>query len=77
VLYVGKVKKVLWGRVIQHLGFSKTAGTQGLQLYHWARGLSLELKLTVLEFEANMADLLPLVEKAVAKQLKPLLGKHQ
>jgi hypothetical protein len=77
VLYVGKVKKALWGRVIQHLGFSRTAGTQGLQLYHWARGLSLELKLTAFEFEADMADLLPLVERAVAKQLKPLLGKHQ
>lgn len=28
------------------------------------------------EFEAAMANLLPLVERAVAKQLKPLLGKH-
>jgi hypothetical protein len=77
VLYVGKVKKALWGRVIQHLGFSRTAGTQGLQLYHWARGLALELKLTAFEFEDDMADLLPLVERAVAKQLKPLLGKHE
>lgn len=77
VLYVGKVKKALWGRVIQHLGFSRTAGTQGLQLYHWTRGMALELKLTAFEFEADMAELLPLVERAVAKQLKPLLGKHQ
>jgi hypothetical protein len=29
VLYVGKVKKALCGRVIQHLGFSRTAATQG------------------------------------------------
>ena len=77
VLYVGKVKRDLWGRVIQHLGFSRTAGTQGLQLYHWTRELALELKLTVFEFEADMAELLPLVERTVAKHLKPLLGKHQ
>jgi len=77
VLYVGKVKKALWGRVIQHLGFARTSGTQGLQLYHWARGMALELQLTAFEFEDDMADLLPLVEKAVARRLKPLLGKHQ
>ena len=77
VLYVGKVKKALWGRVIQHLGFSRTAATQGLQLYHWTRGMELELQLTAFEFEDDMGDLLPLVERALAKQLSPLLGKHQ
>ena len=48
-----------------------------MQLCHYARGLNLKLALTVLEFETDMADLLPLLEKAVASQLKPLLGKHQ
>ena len=77
VLYVGKVKSNLQARVVQHLGFSRTAATQGLQLYHWTRGLDLKVELTVLEFKADMADLLPLLEKAVASQIKPLLGKHQ
>ena len=77
VLYVGKVKKAFWGRVIQHLGFARTSATQGLQLYHWTRGMALELQLTAFEFEDDMADLLPLVEKAVASRFKPLLGKHQ
>lgn len=77
VLYVGKVKKAFWGRVIQHLGFSRTAATQGLQLHHWTRGMALELTLTAYEFEDDMADLLPLVERAVARQLQPLLGKHE
>ena len=77
VLYVGKVKKAFWGRVIQHLGFSRAAATQGLQLYHWTCGMALELQLTAFEFEDDMADLLPLVEKVVARELKPLLGKHQ
>ena len=48
-----------------------------MQLCHYACGLDLKLELTVFEFEADMADLLPLLEKAVASQLKPLLGKHQ
>lgn len=77
VLYVGKVKKALWGRIIQHLGFSRTAATQGLQLYHWTRGMKLELQLTVFEFKDDMGNLLPLLEKAIASELKPLLGKHQ
>ena len=77
VLYVGKVKKAFGGRVIQHLGFSATAATQGLQLYHWTRGMALKLQLTAFEFEDDMADLLPLVERAVARELRPLLGKHQ
>ena len=79
VLYVGKVKvkSGFLARVIQHLGFWSAEKTQGMQLCHYARGLNLKLALTVLEFETDMADLLPLLEKAVASQLKPLLGKHQ
>ena len=77
VLYVGKVKSNFQARVVQHLGFSRTAATQGLQMYHWTRGLDLKVELTVLEFKVDMADLLPLIEKAIATQLKPLLGKHQ
>jgi hypothetical protein len=48
-----------------------------LLAYGGHAGLALELKLTAFEFEADMADLLPLVERALARQLKPLLGKHQ
>ena len=79
VLYVGKVKMKagFLARVFQHLGFWGAKKTQGMQLCHYACGLDLKLELTVFEFEADMADLLPLLEKAVASQLKPLLGKHQ
>ena len=79
VLYVGKVKMKsgFLGRVFQHLSFSDTKRTQGMQLCHYARGLDLKLELTVFEFETDMADLLPILEKAVASQLKSLLGKHQ
>lgn len=76
-LYVGKVKSQFQARIVQHLGFGSTPKTQALQLCHWARGLDLQLRLTAFEFRTDMADLLPLVEKAVASALKPLLGKHQ
>lgn len=77
ILYVGKVKRYFWGRVIQHLGFYGTPRTQGLQLYYWTRNNKLKLKLTVLEFESDMSDLLPILEIELAKQLKPIVGKHR
>jgi len=76
-LYVGKVKSNFQARIIQHLGFGSTARTQALQLCHWARGLDLQLRLTAFEFRTDMADLLPLLEKSVASQLGPSIGKHQ
>jgi hypothetical protein len=77
VLYVGKVKGGIYGRVIQHLGCHKTARTQGLQLFYWAKEIGLKLELNVLEFDNKMADILPIVEFAVAKKLHPLIGKHK
>lgn len=77
VLYVGKVKNLFYGRVIQHLGFFRTPETQGLQLYHWMKGEPLQLRLHALEFEAGMANLLGVVENEFAKLLKPIIGKHK
>lgn len=77
ILYVGKVKNGFWGRLIQHLGYYKGKETQGLQLYHWAKGLGLTLKVNVLEFDENMADLMPIIEYAFAKHFQPLVGKHR
>jgi hypothetical protein len=76
-LYVGKVKGKFWGRLIQHLGYYKVKATQGLQLYCWTRNLPLKMKVHVYEFENNMAELMPIVENALAKELKPLIGKHR
>lgn len=77
VLYVGKVKGAFWGRLIQHLGFFKVNATQGLQLFYWAKDVNLTLKVNVLEFDPNMADIMPIIEFAFAKRLKPLIGKHK
>lgn len=75
-LYVGKVKGSFWGRLITHLGFLKVNKTQGLQLYYWTKSLPLELKVHLLEFEDNMANIMPIIEYAFARQLNPLAGKH-
>lgn len=77
ILYVGKVKGTFWGRLIQHLGFFKVNGTQGLQLYYWAKDLSLNFKVHTIEFDKNMKDVMPIVEYAFAQRLQPLAGKHQ
>lgn len=77
ILYVGKVKRHFFGRFIQHLGFYKVNKTQGLQLFYWAKELGIDLKLTVMEFEPEMINLMEVVENDLAKQLKPILGKHK
>lgn len=76
ILYIGKCKGNFWGRVIQHWGYYKVSTTQGLQLYHWAKELHLEVRLHALEFASDMTDIMPIVESYFAKQLHPLIGKH-
>lgn len=77
VLYVGKAKREFYGRVMQHLGCHKHAHNQGLQLFYWAKKLNLKLQLHVIEFDYSMENLLPVIELAVADNLKPLIGKHK
>ena len=77
ILYVGKSLKDFWGRVIQHLGYYKVTGTQGLQLFYWATPLNLELSLLVIEFPKDAIDLVPVFEKKLAEQLNPILGKFK
>lgn len=77
VLYVGKVKRTLWGRIVQHLGYYKVERTQGLQLFYWTKGLNLKLRLTIMEFEPDMANYMEVLEGQVAAELKPVLGKHR
>ena len=70
------VKKNFYSRIVQHLGYFKTAATQGLQLCHWGNNLSLKLKLHVIEFNRDMEDMMPAIEQHFAQVLKPLVGKH-
>lgn len=75
-LYVGKVKKGISGRMVTHLGYTKNPHTSGLQLFHWSKGMKLELKLTVIELIPEMAELMGVIELKTAQNLHPIIGKH-
>lgn len=79
ILYVGKVKRNIYGRLIQHLGFHKNHQTQGLQLFHWItkNNVKLNLDFTIYEFDYNMIEIVSLYENELAKFLKPIIGKHK
>lgn len=76
ILYVGKVKKNFWGRIVQHFGYYHHPRTQGLQLTYWAKDKKIKLKLTAMEFEHEAAELMPLLERKFAWKLKPIIGRH-
>lgn len=85
ILYVGirrggKTKYGLTnivGRINQHLGYYKTARTQGLQLIHCAKNFDCEITLNVVQFEDLQNNMyLNILEKKVAQRLKPLCGRH-
>ncbi|MGS4347105.1 hypothetical protein ACKUSY_16250 [Myroides odoratus] len=84
-LYVGKSNNRVWGRLITHLGFHthknkgnpKASINHGLQLYFWAKELLLQINFTVIEFEHDIKDVLPILEKQLATELKPIIGIHK
>lgn len=78
ILYVGKVKKNLKGRLVSHFGYyCKSPNTQGLQLARWANKINLELEVHYIQLPKELEDLTSLLEFRLAKQLKPILGKHR
>lgn len=78
VLYVGKVKRCAWGRLIQHLGYHQNRKSHGLQMDHWSNrtSLNIELSYTVMFFDKSVADHIHLLEYELAKLLNPIIGKH-
>lgn len=75
-LYIGKVKRYFWGRIVQHLGYANDPRTQGLQLFHWAKELDLKVDLYAIEFDKDMVDLIGVVEALTARQFNPITGYH-
>lgn len=76
-LYVGKVEKGFWGRLVTHLGYNQSKKTAGMQLFYWYDiALFGELKLNYMEFNPEMKHLIPVLEKELANELKPLIGKY-
>lgn len=78
LLYVGKVKRCAWGRLIQHLGYHQNKRSHGLQIDIWAKKVQLPLNLTytVMFFDKKMEDYLELLESAIALEYKPIIGRH-
>ncbi|MBE9602785.1 hypothetical protein [Pedobacter sp. MC2016-24] len=77
VLYLGKVKSNLAGRMLLHLGYNRSASPQGLQLCHWINRVGLKLKLNVIYLPENLAVLASVFEVELANDLNPILGKHK
>ncbi|MBF6653977.1 hypothetical protein C3B47_14050 [Flavobacterium columnare] len=77
ILYIGKSKSCLWGRLLLHLGFHRDKHSQGLILNEWAHNIDLKLKFNYCVFNREMVDLIALYELKLAQNNKPLIGKHQ
>lgn len=76
-LYVGKVEKGFWGRLVTHLGYNQSPKTAGMQLYHWYdTSLYGNLKVNYISFDYKMKDLITILEKQLARELKPLIGRY-
>jgi len=76
-LYVGKVKKILWGRLIQHLGYHSNQKSHGLQLHYWINKLkNPNISFSVFFLSKESADYIEILEKEISIKLKPIIGKH-
>ena len=64
------------GRILQHLGYYDKKTTQGLQLYEYARHKDFKITLKVIEFKGIEPYCLNVLEKLLAKKMKPLSGTH-
>lgn len=74
-LYVGKVEKGFWGRVVTHLGYNQSVKTAGMQLFHWydpkVYGI---IQLNYMIFEPQMKYHLTMIEKEFSLIKRPLIG---
>lgn len=76
-LYVGKVEKYFWVRVVTHLGYNSSEKTAGMQLFYWYDILKYgDIKLQYIEFNDDMKYLIPTLEKKLALELEPLIGTY-
>jgi hypothetical protein len=63
--------------LVTHLVYSQSPKTAGMQLFHWYKPeIFGDLKLNYIVFEENMKHLIVILEKQLAKELQPLIGKY-
>jgi hypothetical protein len=75
ILYIGKVKSGLGGRLSTHFGFAHEK-TGGLQLRHWLH-INMLLKVHIYAFDKELDDFVNPIELFLSKELKPLIGKSK
>ena len=74
-MYVDKVEIGFWGRLVTHLDYNQSPKTAGMQLFHWYKPeLYGDIKLNYIVFDDDIKHLI--LEKQLAKDLKPLVGKY-
>lgn len=76
ILYVGKVKDDIGGRMVVHFAYYHVGATAGLQLGSWAVKANLILNLHIYAFDVEMHDFVTPLELHFAHSLRPLIGKH-
>lgn len=76
ILYIGKVKKGLGGRIATHMGYANPR-TGALQLVHWAKKIDLRLNVHVYAFESSLGNFINPLELTITKSLNPLIGKSK
>ncbi|OYU82525.1 MAG: hypothetical protein CFE24_15260 [Flavobacterium sp. BFFFF2] len=72
-LYLGKSQKGIIHRMKVHFGYKQTT-EKGLQLLHWSKPLEMKLKIHIICFSKTSDFLLPMYEKTLNGELKPLIG---
>jgi hypothetical protein len=61
------------GRIVIHCGYYHVGSTQGLNLAYWAKE---KITLNIIELPHEASIYLNIIEKMLAKKLKPVLGRH-
>lgn len=72
-LYVGRSLNGIIHRLKVHFGYKNTT-ENSLQLLHWAKPLDMKLQIHLYFFPKELGFLLPLYERKVNRELKPLIG---
>lgn len=73
ILYIGKVKSNIGGRLSTHFGYAHPK-TGGLQLRFWGSKIELQLKVHIVCFKKELDDFINPLELVITKQLQPIIG---
>ncbi|UPZ36497.1 hypothetical protein MUB18_20640 [Sphingobacterium sp. PCS056] len=77
-LYLGKVETAVGNRLVTHLGYYVQPGNHGLQLAYWMKDIlpAIKIRVHIFRFEKKFKPYLTAFEVIMAKELKPIIGKH-